>query len=232
MTAVTDQGIPPSVWQVPDMKAAIAARNIGAVYRMLQRHGVSQRRIAALTQQSQSEISEIIAGRQVRSAEVLARICDGLGIPRAHLGVAGDPIIAATATPAERKRCPRCASQPAAEARLVLSYAEVELVRKILGVGLRSAAPPHGLSLDAIAVWTGAAARALRQAYRHSLSEFAAKLGVSRRAVGRWEAGAEQLRPSPASQELLDTMLRIAPDEVRSRFSAAARPRPDGDAAR
>jgi transcriptional regulator with XRE-family HTH domain len=228
MTSVSDPGIPPQAWQVSDMKAALADRNIGAVYRVLQRHGVSQRRIAALTQQSQSEISEIIAGRQVRSVEVLARICDGLGIPRAQLGVASDPTTAATTSPSERTRCPRCAAQPAAEGRLVLSHAEMELLRKLLNLGLRSAAPPHWFNLNTITVWTGVAARALREAYRHSLSEFAAKLGVSRRTVAKWEAGAHNLRPSTGSQGLLDTMLKLAPPEVRSRFLAALGPTPDG----
>ena len=93
------------------MRRFLAARDIGSVYRLLQRSGVSQRAIAARTGQSQSEISEIIAGRQVRSVEVLARICDGLGIPHAQLGVASDPTAAATTSPSERKRCP-CASQP------------------------------------------------------------------------------------------------------------------------
>ena len=44
------------------MRAALAARDIAGVFRLLQRVGVSQRRIAALTGQSQSEISEILAG--------------------------------------------------------------------------------------------------------------------------------------------------------------------------
>jgi len=227
---MSDRGISPQVWQTPAMKAALAARDVGAVYRVLQRHGVSQRRIAALTEQSQSEISEIIAGRQVQSAAVLARICDGLGIPRAQLGVASDPSIASTISLPERKRCPRCAAQPAAEGRLVISHAEMELLRKILSLGLRSAASAHWFSIDTLSVWSGAAARALREAYRHSPSEFAAKLGVSRRTVAKWEAGAHNLRPSTGSQGLLDTMLKLAPPEVRSRFLAVLRPTHEGAA--
>lgn len=57
---------------------------------MLNRVGVPQRRIAALTGQSQSEVSEILAGRQVQSHAVLARIADGFGLPRGWLGVAHD----------------------------------------------------------------------------------------------------------------------------------------------
>jgi DNA-binding transcriptional regulator YiaG len=142
------------------------------------------------------------------------------------LGVSGDYTTEATALPSELKRCPRCAAQPAAEARLVLSHAEMELIRKLLSVGLRSVTPTHWLSLDTIGVWTGAAARALREAYRYSLNEFAARLGVSKRIVTKWEAGADRLRPSAGSQGLLDTMLRRAPEDVRSRFRDAVRLQP------
>jgi transcriptional regulator with XRE-family HTH domain/tetratricopeptide (TPR) repeat protein len=69
------------------VRAALAARDIGKVYRLLVRVGVSQRRIAQWTGQSQSEICEILRGRQVRDVRVLERIADGLGIPRAWLGV-------------------------------------------------------------------------------------------------------------------------------------------------
>ncbi|MGH3854613.1 MAG: helix-turn-helix domain-containing protein [Pseudonocardiaceae bacterium] len=69
------------------MRAALTARDIGALYRLLRRVGVSQRRIAELTGQSQSEVSEILHGRQVLNVRVLERIADGLGTSRARLGV-------------------------------------------------------------------------------------------------------------------------------------------------
>jgi transcriptional regulator with XRE-family HTH domain len=79
------------VWQRKDMRRYLAARDIGSVYRLLQQHGVSQRAIAARTGQSQSEISEIIAGfRQVISYDLLERIAVGLGIPRGWMGLAYD----------------------------------------------------------------------------------------------------------------------------------------------
>jgi len=77
------------------MRAALAARDISTVYRLLRRVGVSQRQIAAMTGQSQSEVSEILKGRQVMAYDVLARIADGLGIPRGYMGLAYDE---ATAT--------------------------------------------------------------------------------------------------------------------------------------
>ena len=72
------------------MRRALATRDIATVFRLLQRYGVSQRRIAAFTGQSQSEISEILGGRRVVSYEVLVRIAEGLDVPRGHLGLAHD----------------------------------------------------------------------------------------------------------------------------------------------
>src|SRR5947208_16298858 len=85
-----DSGIPPAVWEHPVMRAALARRDLAAVYRRLQAAGVSQRRIAALTGQSPSEVYEVLNGRQVMAYDVLARIADGLGIPRGYLGLAYD----------------------------------------------------------------------------------------------------------------------------------------------
>jgi transcriptional regulator with XRE-family HTH domain len=77
----------PALFEDDEMRAALAARDIGKVYRYLRRLGISQRQTAQLTGQSQSEVSEIIRGRQVRDVTVLERIADGLGLPRARLGV-------------------------------------------------------------------------------------------------------------------------------------------------
>lgn len=85
-----DHPVATEVWQQREMRAALAARDISAVYRLLRRHGVSQRQIAALTGQSQSEVSEILKGRQVMAYDVLTRIADGLGIERGFMGLAYD----------------------------------------------------------------------------------------------------------------------------------------------
>lgn len=79
--------IDPGVWEQPDMRAALAVRDIGEVYRTLTHLGVSQRRIAALTGQAQSDVSEIIKGRAVKDYHVLERIAEGLGIPRDCMGL-------------------------------------------------------------------------------------------------------------------------------------------------
>jgi transcriptional regulator with XRE-family HTH domain len=77
-------------WEQQEMRAALSTRDISTVYRLLRKHGVSQRQIAALTGQSQSEVSEILKGRQVMAYDVLARIADGLSIPRGYMGLAYD----------------------------------------------------------------------------------------------------------------------------------------------
>jgi transcriptional regulator with XRE-family HTH domain len=79
--------IDPALWEQSDVRVALAARDIGAVYRALADVGVSQRAIAALTGQSQPEVSEILSGRRVIAYEVLERIAEGLGIPRELMGL-------------------------------------------------------------------------------------------------------------------------------------------------
>ena len=82
--------VDPDVWDRRDMRYALATRDIKMIYEILQRHGVSQRKIAARTGQSQSEVSEILSGRRVWSYEVLLRIARGLDVPRSWMGLAFD----------------------------------------------------------------------------------------------------------------------------------------------
>jgi tetratricopeptide (TPR) repeat protein/transcriptional regulator with XRE-family HTH domain len=83
-----DEPIGPHLWERPQLRVALARRDISEVYRLLGAVGVSQRQIAALTGQNQSEISDISQGRQVQAYDLLARIADGLGIPRGYMGLA------------------------------------------------------------------------------------------------------------------------------------------------
>ncbi len=76
-------------YECPEARAALADRDICAVYRLLQQDGVSQREIARRTGQCQSEVSDIVQGRQVRDVTVLERIADGLGVPRELMRLAG-----------------------------------------------------------------------------------------------------------------------------------------------
>jgi transcriptional regulator with XRE-family HTH domain len=86
----SDSLVTPDVWNGREMRDALASRNISEIYRQLRRVGVSQRQIAASTGQSQSEVSEILKGRQVMAYDVLARIADGIGVPRGYMGLAYD----------------------------------------------------------------------------------------------------------------------------------------------
>ncbi len=82
--------IDPTTWTDPALRRALARRDVPAVYRLLTAVGVTQRRLAELTGQAQSEVSEVLHGRQVQSYDVLARIADGLGVPRGWMGLAYD----------------------------------------------------------------------------------------------------------------------------------------------
>jgi hypothetical protein len=98
----------------------MASRDILTMYRLLQRYGFSQRRIAALTGQSQSEVFEILCGRRVTTYDLLVRIADGPGAPRAgwdsgttdpsrhrrrsSSGATGGPWVAKRSSPRRRPR--------------------------------------------------------------------------------------------------------------------------------
>ena len=73
----------------PEMLAALARRDVHAVFRLINNSGVSQREIARRIGFTQSEVSEIITGgRRVEGYDTLLRICQGLGIPRGLMGLA------------------------------------------------------------------------------------------------------------------------------------------------
>jgi transcriptional regulator with XRE-family HTH domain/tetratricopeptide (TPR) repeat protein len=97
MNSIGSQGssVTADAWEGPEMRTALAAREVSTIYKLLRRNGVSQRQIAAMTGQSQSEVSEILKGRQVMAYDVLVRIADGLGVPRGYMGLAYDEATAA-----------------------------------------------------------------------------------------------------------------------------------------
>ncbi len=80
----------PALLARPDVRAALTSHDLGAVFRVLSEHGWSQRDIAGAVDMHQSEVSAIVKGRQVTNYRVLARIADGLVIPRElmNLGLA------------------------------------------------------------------------------------------------------------------------------------------------
>jgi len=83
-----DGAPPPAEWYWrPEVRPVLAAHDIAALYRLLKDDGLTQRTIARLTGQSQSEVSEILAGRRVLAYDLLVRIAEGLGIPRELMGL-------------------------------------------------------------------------------------------------------------------------------------------------
>ena len=74
----------------PAMRQACASRDIAAIFRFLRDGGITQRELAVLVKMNQSEVAAILRGRQVQAYDVLARIADGLGIPRGGMGLAYD----------------------------------------------------------------------------------------------------------------------------------------------
>src|SRR5262245_55977884 len=180
------------------------------VYQVLQHHGLSQRVIAQLTGQSQSEIYEILTGRRVRDIALLSRIADGLNLPRAEFGLAvGGETVALEqpdgAADAGRWNCHICSSAtpPPEPPGPVYPVADLQAV-------------PASL---APTVWTGIEARMLRLSRRMSVRDFARHLGISDRMVSKWEAAGAGLKPRPHNQAILDTALDRATQEERARFT-------------
>jgi transcriptional regulator with XRE-family HTH domain len=69
------------------VRTALRDHDIGHLFKVLQRHRLSQRTIARMIGMQQSDISEILAGRRVGQYTVLLAICVGLGIPRHLMGL-------------------------------------------------------------------------------------------------------------------------------------------------
>jgi len=70
-----------------------------------------------------------------------------------------------------------------------------------------------------VRIWSGHEIRALREAKRMSIREFAAHLGVSERMVSKWEAGGEKIHPRPVNQSALDSSLAASSADDHARFT-------------
>lgn len=85
-------GVGPQPWPPvldlddPAVREACAERDIAGIFR-LRPSGMTQRRLAELVGMSQSEVADILAGRQVKSYDVFMRIAEGLAIPRGMMGL-------------------------------------------------------------------------------------------------------------------------------------------------
>lgn len=78
------------LWKRTDVRQALATHDFAAIFRTMRAHGISQRKIAAILDCGQSEVSEILNGRHVTSYPVLVRYADNLEVPRSWLGLAYD----------------------------------------------------------------------------------------------------------------------------------------------
>src|SRR5512145_2301494 len=111
--ALSRKWIDRRAWQNPKMRTALAKHDLAIVYRVLKGYGVSRRKVAAITDQSQSEISEIMGGRRVVAYDVLVRICQGFGLPRGWMGLAFDldQELPDAVVPVPRCRCGCCCGE-------------------------------------------------------------------------------------------------------------------------
>jgi formylglycine-generating enzyme required for sulfatase activity len=80
--------------------------------------------------------------------------------------------------------------------------------------------------------WSGREVRALRQARRMSVRDFAQHLGVTPRMVSKWEAGGDEIQPRPVNQEALDTSLTRSSPEAQALFGSFLADTPITDATR
>ncbi|NKY60532.1 helix-turn-helix domain-containing protein [Nocardia flavorosea] len=74
-----------------------------------------------------------------------------------------------------------------------------------------------------IVTWTGLEVAALRTALRDTQVQFAARIGCSLEAVGKWERRGADITLSAKYSECMDTTHRRLDDEQRARFDAARR---------
>jgi hypothetical protein len=72
--------IAPEVFKRRAMREAIDARDLGTVYRLLLRQGYSLHQLGVITEQTQSEVSAIVAGRLVVSEDRFVGTCLDLGM--------------------------------------------------------------------------------------------------------------------------------------------------------
>ncbi|MEU5811249.1 helix-turn-helix transcriptional regulator [Streptomyces sp. NPDC047718] len=75
--------LPSWAWEKAEVRQALRARNVAAVFRLVQQYaGASQARIAAAVGMTQARVNEIINGRrEVSRLDVYERIADGLNMP-------------------------------------------------------------------------------------------------------------------------------------------------------
>jgi transcriptional regulator with XRE-family HTH domain/tetratricopeptide (TPR) repeat protein len=74
--------IPEEVWSHPDVRVALASRDVGTLFRLItQLTGASQTQLGAVVGLEQGYVSRVMAGRRVSSIDVLERVADGCRMP-------------------------------------------------------------------------------------------------------------------------------------------------------
>ncbi|MET3987214.1 XRE family transcriptional regulator [Streptomyces sp. PvR034] len=83
VTPVVPTSLPDWAWERADVRQALRARDVGAVFRFVQQYGgASQARIALAVGMTQARVNEIInRRREVSRLDVYERIADGLSMP-------------------------------------------------------------------------------------------------------------------------------------------------------
>ena len=104
-SAYDPPGLEPQFWARPEVRHALERQDIGAIFRLLSKHGISQMRIATAAGLGQNRVSLISRDKQVvTTLTLLVRIADGLGMPdhaRISLGIAPRQPARRSAVPAE-----------------------------------------------------------------------------------------------------------------------------------
>lgn len=72
--------------------------------------------------------------------------------------------------------------------------------------------------MNEVVRWSGRETRALRMALRLTVRDFAERLGVAERTVGKWEAGGTSVHPYTQCQAALDTLLNRSTSDQLARF--------------
>ncbi|MFF9977583.1 helix-turn-helix domain-containing protein [Streptomyces erythrochromogenes] len=82
-TTLLPTSVPDWAWERAEVRQALRARDVGAVFRYVQQYsGASQARIAAAVGMTQARVNEIInRRREVSRLDVFERIADGLNMP-------------------------------------------------------------------------------------------------------------------------------------------------------
>src|ERR1022692_702512 len=97
--------VPPDFWARPDVRGALASRDIGGLFRLVcQWTGASQMRVGTATGFAQGRVSDIVNDKyHVATVPVFTRIADGLNMPadaRILMGLAPSQDDAPAAAPA------------------------------------------------------------------------------------------------------------------------------------